>query len=101
MLHNETLDAIPLNTTSFNAISLDAIPLDAKGCKSCTIYIVLFVIFFTTSICISCVFIYFHWCLKKVNVCVKFNSNTQTTIYCVIILNAIPLNKHKWGTSTK
>ena len=47
MLYNETLDAISLN----------AISLDAKTCNSSAIYIVLFIIFF---ICISNVFIYFH-----------------------------------------
>ena len=52
MLHNEILDVIPLNDykTSFN---------------SCTIYIVLFAVFFITSICISSVFIFFQWYLKK------------------------------------
>ena len=34
-------------------------------CNSCTIYIVLFVIFLITSISISGAFIYFHWYLKK------------------------------------
>ena len=32
---------------------------------SCTIYIVLLVIFFIISISISCAFVYFHWYLKK------------------------------------
>ena len=56
--YNETLDAILLNK-----IPLDAIPLNVykKVCNSCTIYIVLFAVFFITSICISSVFIYFHW----------------------------------------
>ena len=35
-------------------------------CGSCTAYIVLLVIFFMISISISSVFIYFHWCLKKI-----------------------------------
>ena len=47
ILYNETLNAIPLNT----------IPLNTKTCNSCTIYIVLFVIFFIISISISSVFI--------------------------------------------
>ena len=51
MLHNETLDVIPLNDYK-------------KVCNSCTMYIVLFAVFFITSICISSVFIYFCWCLK-------------------------------------
>ena len=52
MLYNKTLNVIPL----------DVIPLnDYKkvGC-SCTIYIVLFAVFFITSMCICCVFIYFY-----------------------------------------
>ena len=57
MLYSGTLDAIPLN----------AIPLNVykRVCNSCRIYIVLFAVFFITSICISTVFIYFHWHLKK------------------------------------
>ena len=56
MLDNETL----------NVISLNAIPLNVykKVCKSCTIYKVLFAVFFKPRICISSVFIYFHWYLK-------------------------------------
>ena len=49
---NETLDIIPLN----------AIPLNVykKVCNSCVVYIVLFVVFLITNICISSVFIYFN-----------------------------------------
>ena len=36
-----------------------------KICSSCTIYVVFFVIFFTMSVSISSVFIYFHWYLKR------------------------------------
>ena len=53
---------------------------NAKVCNSCIIYIVLFVIFLIISISISSVFIYFHWYLKKHNIHVKFNANTQTKI---------------------
>ena len=53
MLYNETLDAIPLNVYK-------------KVCSSCMVYIVLFFVFLTTSICICCVFIYFYWYLKKI-----------------------------------
>ena len=73
MLYNETLDVISLKTISLNVYK--------KVCNSCTIYIVLFAVFFIASICISSNFIYFHWCLKKDNVRVKFNPSTQTTIY--------------------
>ena len=73
MLHKETSNVIPL----------DVIPLNdyKKMCNSCTIYIVLFAVFFITSVCISSVFIYFHWYCKKNNVHVKFNPVTQITIY--------------------
>ena len=50
MIYNETLDAIPLN---------------AKVCSSCTIYIVLCAVFLVTSTVISIIFIYFHWYLKE------------------------------------
>ena len=66
MLYNETLNSIPLN---------------AKVSNSCTIYIVLCVIFLIISMSISSVFIYFHWYLKKDNACVKFSPSTQITIY--------------------
>ena len=68
-----------------DVISLNTIPLNVckKECNSCTIYIVLFAVFFIPSIRISSVFIYFHWYLKKDNVRVKFNSSIQTTIYCI------------------
>ena len=57
-------------------------------CGSYTLYILLFVVFLVTSVIISAVFIYFYWylkesndqlCLKKDNVCIKFNPGTQTT----------------------
>ena len=51
MLYNETLDII---SSSNN-----------KTSDSCIIYIVLFVIFLITNICICCIFIYFHWYFKK------------------------------------
>ena len=37
-----------------------------KVCNSCTVYIVLLVIFFIISISLSSAFIYFHWYLKQV-----------------------------------
>ena len=54
---NETLDIIPLN----------AIPLNVykKVCNSWIAYMVLFVVFLITSICVCSVFIYFHWFFKK------------------------------------
>ena len=68
MIYNEILNAIPLNYYK-------------RLCNSCIIYIILFVIFFILGISISSVFISFHWYLKKDNICVKFDTNTQTTIY--------------------
>ena len=53
-----------------------------KICHSCNVYIVLLVIFFIISISINCVFIYFHWCLKKSNTGVtNINPSTETVIY--------------------
>ena len=65
MPYGETLDVISLNTVPLNAIPLNVYK---KVCNSCTIYIVLFAIFFITSICNCSVFIYFHWYLKKMMV---------------------------------
>ena len=73
MLHNRTLSIISLDKISLND--------HKKMCSSCTIYIVLFALFLVISICISSVFIYFHWYLKKDNVRVKFNPSIQTTIH--------------------
>ena len=67
MLLNETLDVIPLNKYK-------------KVCNSCTTYIVLFAIFFITSLSISCAFMYFLWCFTKENVLIKFYPGTQLTI---------------------
>ena len=75
MLHNETLDLIPLNNYK-------------KVCHSCPVYLVLFAVFFITSICISSVFIYLQWYLKKNNVRIKFNPDTRKNK----LLNAIPLS---------
>ena len=55
MLPNEILYLTPLNDYG-------------KVSHCCTIYIVLSVVFFITRICISSVFIYYHWYLKKDNV---------------------------------
>ena len=52
MRYNGTLDIILLNTVPLNVYK--------KVFNSCTIYIVLFAVFFITIICISSVFIYFH-----------------------------------------
>ena len=63
--------------------------LDASVCNnkqnkvlhnSCTIYIVLFAVFFIKRICIRNVFNYFQWYFLK-NVRIKFYPGFQTTIY--------------------
>ena len=64
MIYNETLNG----------------SLSDYKCNSCTLYILLFVIFLVTSIVISTVFNYFHCYLKKDNVRIKFYPCTQTTI---------------------
>ena len=73
MLHNRTLDVISLNVVPLND--------HKKISRSCTIYIVLFAIFFIISIPISSVFIYSYWYLKKDNISAKFNPGIQTTIH--------------------
>ena len=52
-------------------------------CSSCTVYIVLFWIFFTINVGgTSAYFVYYNWFLVKNNVSrIKFNNPTQTTIY--------------------
>ena len=63
---NETIDVIPLNTIPLNVYK--------KVCNFFMAYIVLFVIFLITSICIYSVFIYFHWYLKKNNIGTNFSA---------------------------
>ena len=51
-------------------------------CSFCTVYIVLFWIFFTINVGgIGAYFVYFHWYLKKDVTRVEFDTRTQTTIY--------------------
>ena len=53
-----------------------------KICTSCSVHIVLLVIFFLLRIRVSSVFIYFHWYLKKSNTGVtNINPSTETVIY--------------------
>ena len=49
-------------------------------CSSCTLYIVLFSIFFTINVGIGSYFLCFYWYLKKDVIFVKFGTCTQTTI---------------------
>ena len=74
MLYNETLDANLLNAILLNDYK--------KVCNSSTIYIVLFAIFFITSICISSAFIYFRWYIKNISTNItNINPGTETIIY--------------------
>ena len=51
-------------------------------CSSCTVYTVLFWIFFTINVGgIGAGFVYFYWYLKKDVTRVDFNTRTQTDIY--------------------
>ena len=52
-----------------------------KKYSSCTLYIVLFSIFFTISIGIAIYFVYIYWYLKKDDARVKLDTLTETTIY--------------------
>ena len=55
---------------------------NSKKCSSCTVYTVVFWIFFTISIGgIGAHFVYFYWYFKKDAPHVKFNARTQTDIY--------------------
>ena len=50
-------------------------------CSSCTLYIVLFSIFFIINTEIAVYFVYFYWYLEKDITRVEFDTLTQTTIY--------------------
>ena len=74
MFYNETFNIIPLDAILLNVYK--------KVRNSCTIYIVLFILIFITSICICSVFIYFHWYLKKSSTNItNINPDTETIIY--------------------
>ena len=65
---NENIDEKELHSTellSYKMIYNKTLNDYRKMCGSCTIYIVLFTIFFIIGISISSVFIYFHWYLKS------------------------------------
>ena len=50
--------------------------------NSCTVYVILLVIFFIISIGISSAYFYIHWYLKKDNANItNTNANTETVIY--------------------
>ena len=55
---------------------------NSKKCSSCTVYTVVFSIFFTISIGgIGAYFVYFYWYFKKDSPHVDFNTHKETTIY--------------------
>ena len=72
--YNENIDG---NELMYNATLND----HGKACSSCTIYILLLVMFFIISIGISCALAYFHWYLKKSNTNItNINASNETVI---------------------
>ena len=51
-----------------------------KNKHKCTLYIVLFSIYFTFNVGIGSYFLCFYWHLKKDVICIEFGTRTQTTI---------------------
>ena len=51
-------------------------------CSSCTVYIVLMIVFFTIFTGITIYFVYYNWSLIKNNVsCIKFGIHKETKIW--------------------
>ena len=51
-------------------------------CSSCTVYIVLMIVFFTIFTGITIYFVYYNWSLIKNNVsCIKFGTHKETKIW--------------------
>ena len=65
---------VEINSTECNSVE--------NKCKhnSCTLYIVLFSIFFTINVGIGSYVLCFYWYLSKDVICAKFGTRTQTTI---------------------
>ena len=89
-LYNETLDITPLNTISSDVY------------VSCTLYVVLFTVFLTTSVIIGGVFLYFHWYSQK-DIVRKYLKNKASIKFNPLkkknYLNAIecnPIEHIKW-----
>ena len=53
--------------------------------SSCTLYIMLFSVTFTTNVGIGSYFLYLHWYLKKDITCLKFGTRTKITIWLLIL----------------
>ena len=89
-LYNETLDITPLNTISSDVY------------VSCTLYVVLFTVFLTTSVIIGGVFLYFHWYSQKdivrkylkTKASIKFNPLKKKNYLNAIECN--PIEHIKW-----
>ena len=59
--------------------------------SSCTLYIVLIIVFFKIFIGITIYFVYYNWSLMKNNVsCITFDTRKRNKN----LMNAIPLNEH-------
>ena len=58
-----------------------------RGCSSCTLYIVLFLILFRINVGIGSYFLYFHWHLKKDVTRVKFGTCTEITLWLLNLQN--------------
>ena len=51
-------------------------------CSSCTVYIVLMIVFFTIFTGITIYFVYYNWSLIKNNAsCIKYNAHKETKIW--------------------
>ena len=75
--------------------SIDEVEIASENehkCSSCTLYIVLFSIFFTIIIRIATHFAYFYWYIKKDDVGVMLDTRTEITIYWRL---------YKWEKSKK
>ena len=68
-------------TENVNEEKITEITQAKNECSSCTLYIVLFSIFFTISIGIATYFSYFYWYIKKDDARVMLDIHTETTIY--------------------
>ena len=68
-------------TKSIDEVEIASENEHKNKCSSCTLYIVLFSIFFTISIGIAIYFAYFYWYLKKDDARVMLDTRTETTIY--------------------
>ena len=76
---NENIDEKELHSNEMISVTLNNYK-NVRG--SCTIYIVLLVIFVICHIDINCAFVYFYWYLKKDSASItNINPSTETVIY--------------------